>query len=154
MGEKCQREGDHEGAFEHYSKAAELGNIEAHFNLSIMYQLGERIEKDKKKQVYHLEEAAIGGHPSARHNLGNHEFRNSRIDRAVKHYIIAAKLGHNESLGQVKWCFQRGFVSKDDYEALRGHQAAVDATKSEQRDAAYGFDNSSPEDQRRWLQRI
>ena len=33
--------------------------------------------------------------------------------------------------------FQMGWASKEDYEAaLRGHQAAVDATKSQERDAA------------------
>jgi hypothetical protein len=38
-----------------------------------------------------------------------------------------------------------GVVSKEDYAAaLRGHQAAVDATKSEQRDAAYAFYNRDP----------
>jgi len=36
--------------------------------------------------------------------------------------------------------FMDGVVSKEDFEAaLRGHQAAVDATKSEQRDAAYKY---------------
>ena len=55
----------------------------------------------------------------------------------MKHYIIAAKLGDDKSLDKVKLGFQMGLVSKDDYEAaLRGHQAAVDATKSAQRDAA------------------
>jgi hypothetical protein len=43
-------------------------------------------------------------------------------------------------------------VSKEDYEAaLRGHQAAVDATKSQQREEAYAFHNLSPEEQRRCL---
>jgi hypothetical protein len=38
----------------------------------------------------------------------------------------------------VKAYFRKGLVSKEDYEAaLRGHQAAVDATKSEQREEAY-----------------
>jgi hypothetical protein len=37
----------------------------------------------------------------------------------------------------LKEAFQRGVVIKEDYEAaVRGHQAAVDATKSAQRDAA------------------
>jgi DNA-binding GntR family transcriptional regulator len=36
--------------------------------------------------------------------------------------------------------FVDGIVSKEDYAAaLRGHQAAVDATKSKQRDAAEEF---------------
>jgi hypothetical protein len=55
----------------------------------------------------------------------------------MKHYIIAAKLGHDGALKGVKNGFRGGVVSKEDYEAaLRGHQAAVDATKSKQREEA------------------
>ncbi len=139
-------EGEFEGAFENWTKAAGLGDIMAHYNLSVMYQLGEGVEKDLKKAVYHLEEAAIGGHPQARFKLANHEGRNGRGDRTLKHFIIAANIGHDKALGMLKENFQRGFLSKDDYEAaLRGHQAAVDATKSEQRDAAEEY--NKPENQ-------
>jgi hypothetical protein len=44
----------------------------------------------------------------------------------------------------VKEGFADGYVRKEDYEsALRGHQAAVDETKSEKRAAAYEFSNSA-----------
>jgi tetratricopeptide (TPR) repeat protein len=142
LGLSCYDEGDYEGALEYYSKAAELGDMTAHFNLSVMYYDGVGVEKDIKKEMYHLEEAAIGGHPSARFNLGINEGRGGRIERAIKHFIIAAKQGHDDALEQVKKGFQMGWTSKEDYEAaLRGHQAAVDATKSEQRDAAEEFYN-------------
>ena len=56
----------------------------------------------------------------------------------MKHWVIAAKLGHNVALERVKFAFRMGLVSKEDYEAaLRGHQAAVDATESQQREEAY-----------------
>jgi hypothetical protein len=136
-GQKCGCEGDYEGAFQYYTRAAGLGDASAHYNLSIMYQLGEGVEKDKKKAVYHMEEAAIGGHPLARYNLGCTEGNAGRIDRAAKHFIIAANLGYDEALEEVKKGFVAGEVSKENYAAaLRGHQAAVDATKSEQREEA------------------
>ena len=84
MGFKRDREGDYKSAFEYYTKAAELGDANAHYNLSIMYDLGRFVEKDEKKQVYHLEKAAIVGHVEARHNLGSCEERNGRMKRAVK----------------------------------------------------------------------
>ena len=137
MGSKCEREGDFEEAFEYFTKAAKLGNVDAHYNLSLMYHEGKGVEKDIKKELYHLEEASIGGHPWARFNLANLEGRNGREDRATKHLIIAAKLGHDESLEVVKEGFMDGSASKEDFEAaLRGHQAAVDATKSRQREEA------------------
>eukprot|EP00984_Skeletonema_dohrnii_P005515 scaffold1943_cov85-Skeletonema_dohrnii-CCMP3373.AAC.2 len=135
-GEQAQK-GDVEGAFEYWTKAAELGNADAHYNLSVVYRDGEGVEKDKKKELHHLEEAAIGGHPDARHNLGCLENRDGRVARAVKHWIIAAKLGDDDSLESLKDAFGKGYVSKEDFAAaLRGHQAAVDATKSPQRDEA------------------
>ncbi len=140
MGAKCLEEGQYDAAFEYYSKAAELGDIMAHYNISIIYGEGHGIEKDLKKKVYHLEEAAIGGHDLARYNLGCHEGDNERHDRAMKHFIIAANLGYDGALEAVKKAYQYGYVSKEDFEAaLRGHQVAVDATKSEQRDAAYKY---------------
>ncbi len=137
LGKRRGREGNYGEAIEYWKNAAALGDIESHYSLSLLYYEGFGVEKDVKKEIYHLEEAAIGGHPYARFNLANHEGRNGRIDRAMKHYIITAKLGYDDALEKVKKGFRRGVVSKDDYEsALRGHQAAVDATKSEQRDAA------------------
>jgi TPR repeat protein len=102
-----------------------------------MFHEGEGVEKDPKKEIYHLEEAAIGGHPWARYNLANLEWRKGREDRAYRYLIIAAKLGLDRALEAVKEGFMDGSVSKEDFEAaLRGHQAAIDATKSRQREEA------------------
>ncbi len=140
MGVRHDDVGDYRKALGYYTKAAALGHVYAHFCLSVMYQEGQGVETDKKRSVYHLEEAAIGGHADARFNLGVHEHSNGRTNRAMKHYIIAAKLGHDDALHNVKFGFIDGFVSKDDYAStLRGHQAAVDATKSEQREEAYAI---------------
>eukprot|EP00984_Skeletonema_dohrnii_P009539 scaffold3651_cov128-Skeletonema_dohrnii-CCMP3373.AAC.6 len=137
IGKKHYDNGDYELAFEYYTNAAELGDATAHNNLTFMYRNGQGIEKDEKKEVYHLEEAAIAGHPRARCNLAFYEWKNSRFDRAVKHWSIAANLGYDDSIQALKECYKEGKVSKDDFAAaLRAHQAAVDATKSPQREAA------------------
>eukprot|EP00985_Skeletonema_marinoi_P023738 scaffold15966_cov170-Skeletonema_marinoi.AAC.2 len=86
-----------------------------------------------------MEEAAIGGHPNARHNLGCIE-EDGNEERAVKHWIIAAAQGNNDSIKALMDAFRRGFVSKDDLAAaLRAHQAAVEETKSPQREAADAY---------------
>ena len=124
-------------AFEYFTKAAKLGNAEAHKHLANMYNGGYSIEKDTRKRIYHLEEAAIGGHPACRHNLGAYEWNSGNKERAVKHYIIAATHGQDESIKVLMDEFRKGHVSKDDLaSALRAHKAAVDATKSPQRDKA------------------
>ena len=149
MGFKRYHEGDYDGAFGYWTKAAGLGDANAHHNLSIMYQKGEGVEKDEKKQVYHLEEAAIGGHPIARNNLGCVDWENGRLERAMKHFIIAACLGHDNSMEALKSCFRRGLVSKEDFAAaLRGYQAAIDATKSPQREEATEWKRKEDEESR------
>ena len=140
MGTKKSHDGDYRAAFEYWTKAAKLGDIEAHFQLSCLYVVGKGVEKDEKKYVHHLEQAAIGGHPNARHNLGCIEGGNGRVDRATKHYIIAANLGYDRSLEGLKLVCKDGLVSKEDFAAaLRGHNAAIEATKSPQREAAAEF---------------
>ena len=140
MGVKRGEEGDYKAAFEYLTRAAALGEMKSHFRLSIMYHEGKGVEKDLIRELYHTEQAAIGGHPPARRNLALFEETDGRVDRAVKHYIIAAKLGEDESLTRIKNLYQLGYVSKGDFAAaLRGHQAAIDATKSPQREEAAKF---------------
>jgi len=137
VGVRCLDGGDYRRAFEYYTKAAGLGDIDAHYELSRLYYEGRGIEKDTKKYIYHSEEAAIGGHPVARYNLGLHEVRNGRFERAVKHFIIAANLGYHGSLQMLKELHAKGNASKEEYaDALRACQAVVDATKSTEREEA------------------
>ena len=57
----------------------------------------------------------------------------------MRYWIIAANHGYDESIQVLKRCHHNGgFVSKEDLAAaLRAHQAAVDATKSPQMEAAW-----------------
>ena len=149
MGKEKYQEGDYKSAFEYATRAValgdteahyQLGHVEAHYGLSILYQHGQGVEKDTKKELYHAEQAAIGGHPEARHNLGCIEEENGRVDMALKHWIIAAKLGFDKSLETVKNLYKAGFASKDDFTAaLRGYQTVFVAAKSPQREEAAKF---------------
>ena len=88
MGGEC-----YEGAFEYLTKAAELGDSSAHYNLSSMYREGLGVEKDEEKEVYHLEKAAIDGHPAARNNLAYCEERN--VMQLQKSLSQTIKCGHS-----------------------------------------------------------
>ena len=145
LGIQCREGGDYEGAFEYWSRAAELGDADAHYQLSVMYQLGAGVEKDKKKELHHLERAAIGGHPLSRKNLGVIEMGVGRYERAVKHFTIAAYLGCDKSLEALKHMYQAGMANKEDFsEALRAYQAAVAAIKSPQREVAEEYRRNNP----------
>ena len=129
--------GNYHSAFELFTKAAELGNAWAHYNLALLYQKGKGVEKDKGKEIHHLEEAAIGGHPVARYSLGCHENDNFNGMIAIKHWIIAATQGDDKSIKMLMEVFKQGFLEKEVLAtALRAHKAAVDATKSPQREEA------------------
>ncbi len=135
MGTVRYEEGDYVAAFEYFTKAAALGDTEAHHQLSRLHHNGQGVEKDGKKALHYAEQAAIAGHPGARHNLGCMEGDNHRMDRAVKNFIIATKQGYDDSLKNVKHAYEVGIVSKEDFTAaLRGYHAAIEAAKSPQRE--------------------
>jgi tetratricopeptide (TPR) repeat protein len=137
MGTERYFEGDHDTAVKYWTKAAELGDMEAHCNLGESYHEGDVVVKDEEKGVYHLEMAAIGGDPDARHYLAVIEERNGNVKRAVKHFIIAANLGYEESMKALWKHYSAGNITKEDLEAtLRTHKAATDAMKSPEREAA------------------
>ncbi len=137
MGIKLKHYGNYNEAFEYLTKAAKMGDAAAHYELAESYRLGEGVERNTKKQFYHLEEAVIGGHPHARLHLAIIEQGKLKLERAVKHLIIATNLGHDPALEKLKTIYAGGLVSKQDFEAtLRAHKAALDATKSAQRVAA------------------
>eukprot|EP00985_Skeletonema_marinoi_P006561 scaffold2836_cov95-Skeletonema_marinoi.AAC.7 len=135
-----QNKGDYSSAFRYFTKAAELGDMGAHYQLAGLYRKGRGVEKDEGMEMYHLEEAAIGGHPDARYIIGCHGWNNDNNESAVKHWIIAANLGHDGSIKSLMDAFRMGFIGKEELAAtLRAHKAAVDATKSPQREAAENY---------------
>ena len=138
---KQYTKGDYRTAFEYWKNAAEMGDAKAHYGLSHLYQLGHGVEKDSVKEIHHLEEAAIGGYPEARYELGVHEMKNNNNDkRATKHWVIAAKQGCDNSIKALMKAYKEGFVEKDVLAAaLRAHKAAVDTRKSPQRQEVEEF---------------
>ena len=59
------------------------------------------------------------------------------MERAVKHFIIAANVGHEKSMKVLWEHYSAGNITKEDLEAtLRTHKAAIDAMKSPEREAA------------------
>ena len=85
------------------NKAAELGSVEAHFDLANLFWDGDdgRIQKDTNKAVYHYKLAAIGWNEHARLILGAISVDKGNIRTAMKHYMIAAKAGHASPLKQI-----------------------------------------------------
>ncbi|KAK1741511.1 hypothetical protein QTG54_007989, partial [Skeletonema marinoi] len=108
MGTRCYAVDDYAGAIEYFTKATALGSAQAHYQLSTMYNYGTGVEKDRKKEVYHLEEATLKGHPKARHNL------------AVMSMITAALTKQSNILSsllvrdmKIPWNFSKNFIKRE-----------------------------------------
>jgi len=128
---------DYTKALELFHRAGELRHFEAYTNIGASYNKGNGVEVDMKKAIHYYELSAIGGCVSARFNLGNNEWSVGNWDRVLKHYMIAVRGGHTESLKQIKKIYSNGHATKEDYtKALLSYQEYLSEIKSPQRDEA------------------
>ena len=124
-------------ALELYHRAGELGNAQAYSNIGFMYQYSKGVDQDEKKAIHYYKLAAIRGETVARSNLGIVSAQSGNMDRAVKHFTMAAGCGCSKSLEKIKYLYTDGHASKDDYkDALLAYQSYLGSVKSPQRDEA------------------
>jgi TPR repeat protein len=71
------------------TRAAELGSSKAHYYLTDIYER----EGDLKKSKFHFEAGAIAGHEDAQSDLRYMEERSGNMEKAIKHWTIAASAG-------------------------------------------------------------
>ena len=130
-------EKDTSRAVELYIEAAELGSVDAFYELGRVYFYGGSVEQDVERGLGFYEKAAMLGHSIARHNLGCYECDLGNYDLAVRHLLISAKMGHEESLGAFKTLFTKRHATKSQYgEALKGYQDALEEMKRPDREEA------------------
>ena len=118
-------------------KAGELGSTIAYYNLGVSYSNGMGVEVDENKAKRYFELAAMGGDITARHHLGALDGMAGNERQAIKHFILAARAGHERALEGVKLGYMVGIVTKEEYgDALRSYQVRQDEMKSDARDKA------------------
>ena len=124
-------------AVELWTEAAELGSVDAQYDLGRAYYTGEDVEEDKPRGIQYWQQAAMEGQVDSRYCLGLVEFNMGNYEIAAQHYMISAKMGYEVSLNAIKKRFMEGKATKAQYaEALRGYHDAVLETKSHQREEA------------------
>lgn len=64
-GEEAYANGDYETAFAEFSKAAEEGDMNAQYNLAVMYEKGQGVDQSDLKAEHWYQSAADQGHPGA-----------------------------------------------------------------------------------------
>lgn len=94
---------------------------------------------DIQKSRHHCEMAAITGHGVARFFLGCKEMNDDdgNLFLAMKHFMIGASQGYNDSLNEVKKGFVSGCITQDDYlRTFAAHKKSLSEIQSKQRDKA------------------
>ena len=126
---------DSSKAIELFLKAGELGHAVAYYTLGCIYKDGKMVEKDLKRAKQYFELGAIAGCVHSRHYLACLESVAYNNEKAVKHLMISAKAGLEESLKLLLEFLKSGLVTKDEYtEALRAYQKEQEDRKSAMRD--------------------
>jgi TPR repeat protein len=111
--------------------AAELGSAQAYYNLGHIHVGG--INKDEAKAEQYFEKVAMAGCADSRFDLGCIKFDAGRLDRAIKHWLIAARSRELRAVDCIKEEMTDGNATRDDYyaQALRGYELYLDEVKSD-----------------------
>ncbi|EJK69186.1 hypothetical protein THAOC_09587, partial [Thalassiosira oceanica] len=89
-------------AIELWTEAAELGSVNAHHELGVVYYNGNGVEVDRARGIRHWQQAAMKGYVLSRHGLGFAEHDNRNYQLAVQHFMISAKMGYEVSLNAMQ----------------------------------------------------
>ena len=136
----CNYSDGRHGLPQNSTNAVELWHKAGRFgynNLGQAYYIGWGVERDEEMARHYYELAAMEGDVDARYNLGEFKENTGNYDRALKHYMIAVRGGHTQSVKAIQRMYKNGHAAKDHYaNALQYHQAYLNEIKSPQRDEA------------------
>jgi TPR repeat protein len=93
--------GDYQAAFDEWLPLAELGDVEAQYNLGVMYDEGTSVEQDFGKAAEWYRKAADQGFMEAQYNLGMMYYHGQGVRRdheeAARWLQLAADHGDSEA---------------------------------------------------------
>jgi hypothetical protein len=134
----CRR--DWSKAFQYWNRAGELGYAPSYGNIAAAYCSGELVGQNYFKMMHYMQLAAGLGDIPAAACLGISEELAGNMNRAVRHHMIAAGGGDDNSLQRIRELYIHKHATKEAYvKALRTHQAYLDGIRSIERDAAAAF---------------
>ncbi|KAL7550299.1 hypothetical protein ACHAWF_013542 [Thalassiosira exigua] len=140
---------DYTKAMSLWMKAGELGHADALGNIAVAYERGLGVKQNAFRANHYTKLAAMKGDVAARHNLGCMEID---INRKVKHFMISASAGVENSMTLLRTEFKKGNITKCDFEkTLLAYQKSSKEMKSKPREKAAallskGFGPSLPLD--------
>jgi hypothetical protein len=101
----------------------------------VMKRVAANDARAMKKAKFHYEAAAMAGDEVARNNLGCAEAQSGNMERAIKHWTIAASAGDHNAMHQLTILFQHGALSRDQIDSfLIAYNDSCAEMRSEARD--------------------
>ena len=92
---------------------------------------------DSKTSKFHYEAAAMAGDEDARCNLGTMDAQSGNMERALKHWMIAASGGHCKAMKNLLIGFNQGSTSRATIDStLTAYNNLCVEMRSKARDAA------------------
>ena len=135
---------DKEKGMELFARAAGLGSCRSHFHLGNIYNEG-GVELERAK--FHYEAAATAGHELALFKLGIMESKSGNMERAIKHWTIAASAGDYTSMHNLQKLFDQGHVGRSEIDStLVAYNNSCAKMRSEARDAYIQFEIDEEDD--------
>jgi hypothetical protein len=91
-----------------------------------------------KKAKFHVEAAAMAGHKVATRSIvGYMENSSGNMERAVKHWTIAASAGDYTAMHELRTLFEQDYVSRESIDStLAAYNSSCVETRSKAQDAA------------------
>ena len=119
-----------EKAFNCFWQAANRGQIEAQYQLSVCYAQGIGVRRSISEAARYCEMAAYGGHAKAQAELGYCYESGYGVVRnmpeAIRWYRIASDQGSTDAKNNLAYCYQKGRgVSKDIRQAIHYYEEAA-----------------------------
>ncbi|MDE5887410.1 MAG: hypothetical protein K2H46_07480 [Muribaculaceae bacterium] len=122
---------NHQEATRLFEKAASLGQVDAMFNIALIYEHGKGVEQDLRKAMMWYKAAAEKGDEKAMVNLGGllesgpEEIQNHK--EAFNWYLKAAEKGYGRAWNEVAHCYKYGIgVEQSGDKAYENYLKAVE----------------------------
>ena len=81
----------------------------------------------------------MAGHELARNSVGSLEFESGNMERAAKHWMIAASAGDYHAMYKLRTFFEQGAISRESIDStLSAYNNSCAEMRSEARDAYMG----------------
>ncbi len=113
---------DYHKAVEYFTKAAELGDFEAQYNLGVCYDYGRGVAQDRKKAADLYQKAADKGHSIAQFNLASLYESGDGVPqdfvKAAEYYKASAEQDNDCAQFKLANCYYEGSRLREGYRVV------------------------------------